>query len=145
MQYLYINNIKPGGNRKTIRHNDMEQEEIIERSMCGDPRIFFAIQEIKKIDNSFKEKENIFTLLKGGITYSQAECREFWFQAMSLGMQEGLRMGSVQGQRIDLYNSCKEPRQKEFLEKFYKLAEEYNCAIVFHPHEGMVVLDLNRK
>jgi hypothetical protein len=109
-----------------------------------DPRIRTAIQEAMLNDNSFKEKENIFTLFTGGIKYPQSECRKFWFQAMSIGMSEGLRMGSIEGQKIDLTNNCKEPRQKEFLEKFYKLAEEYNCAIVFHPEHGMIVVDLNR-
>lgn len=26
----------------------MEKEEMIERQLCGDPRVFFAIQEAKK-------------------------------------------------------------------------------------------------
>lgn len=116
----------------------------MKKEMFGDPRVFHAIQEAKRTDNSFKEKENFFTVLKGGITYSQSDCREFWFQAMAIGMEEGLRMGSIQGQRIDLLNSCKDHRQKEFLEKFYKLAEEYNCAIVYHPSEGMCVVDLKQ-
>lgn len=122
----------------------MEKKEIIERGIAGDPRVYNAMQKARLTDNSFKEKENIFTLLFGGIKYSQSECREFWFQAMEIGMMEGLIMGSVDGQRIDLYNNCKEQRQKDFLDKFYKLAEEYNCAIVFHPIDGMIVMDLDR-
>jgi hypothetical protein len=122
----------------------MEIKEIIERSVCGDPRIYRAIQEAKLHDKSFMEKENFFTILQGGINYSQAECRDFWFGAMALGMQEGLRMASLQGQRIDLFNNCKTPRQEDFLNKFYDLAEEYNCAICFHPVEGMIVMDLNK-
>jgi hypothetical protein len=123
------------------KYNYMEIKEIAERVVAGDPRVYKAIQEAKKTDNSFKEKPFLGIPIK----YSQAECRGFWFQAMELGMQEGLRMGSIQGQRIDLFNNCKEPRQKEFLEKFYKLAEEYNCAIVYNPHDGMVVMDLNNR
>ena len=119
----------------------METKEIIERQICEDPRVFHRMQEIKKTDKSFTDKG----LFGFPIKYHQHECREFWFQAMALGMNEGIKIGSLQGQRIDLYNSCKEPRQKEFLEKFYNLAEEYNCAIVYHPHEGMVVLDLNSR
>jgi len=122
----------------------METKEIIERQMCGDPRVFHAIQEAKKTDKSFTEKENVFTIFSGGIKYSQAECRDFWFDAMSIGMQEGLRIGSIEGQRIDLFNSCKEQRQKEFLEKLYKLSEEYNCAVVYHQIEGMCIMDLKR-
>jgi len=118
----------------------METKEIIERGIAGDPRVFYAIQEAKRTDKSFTERG----LWGIPIKYNQSECREFWFQAMQLGMQEGLRMGSIQGQRIDLFNSCNEPRQEEFLEKFYKLAEEYNCAIVYDPIRGMCVLDLDR-
>ena len=117
------------------------ERQLYERQLGGDPRVFNRIQEIKKTDKSFTEK-GLFGL---PIKYSQSECREFWFQAMALGMNEGIRIGSEQGQRIDLFNSCKEPRQKEFLEKFYKLAEEYNCAIVYHPIDGMVVMDLNKR
>ena len=123
----------------------METKEIIERSIAGDPRVYNAIQKARLTDNSFKEKENVFTLLFGGIKYSQSECREFWFQAMALGMQEGLRMGSIQGQQIDTTKGCKNERHKEFYTKFLKLAEEYNCAIVYHPLEGMVVMDLNNR
>ena len=118
----------------------MEIKEIVERQMCQDPRVFNAIQNAKKTDNSFKEKG----FLGMPIRYSQAECREFWFQAMSLGMIEGLRMATIEGQKIDLLNNCKTPKQKEFLEKFFKLAEAYNCAIVFHPNEGMIITDLNK-
>jgi hypothetical protein len=119
----------------------MKKKEIIDRQICGDPRVFYAIQEARLTDNSFKEKG----FLGFPIKYTQYECREFWFQAMELGIQEGLRIGSVQGQRIDLFNNCKEHSQKEFLEKYYKLAEEYNCAIVYHPENGMCVMDLNRE
>jgi len=119
----------------------MNAKESIERGIAGDPRVFYAIEEAKRTDNSFKERGFWGISIK----YSQSECREFWFQAMELGMQEGLRMGSIQGQRIDLFNNCKNYRQKEFLEKFYKLAAEYNCAISYHPIEGMCIRDLNRE
>jgi hypothetical protein len=122
----------------------MKEQEIHEKALEGDPRVFYAIQDARKTDKSFTEKENFFTVLRGGLSYSQTEVREIWFTAMALGMHEGLRMGSMQGQRIDLTNSCKNSRQKEFLEKFYKLADEYNCAINYHPLEGMQIVDLNR-
>jgi len=119
----------------------MKNEEILERQRCEDPRVFYAIQEMKRTDTSFTD---------GGFMgmfppkYAQHEVRKVWFDGISLGMQEGLRMGTIQGQHIDLFNNCKEPRQKEFLEKFYKLADEYNCAVVYHPRE-MVVMDLNNR
>jgi hypothetical protein len=118
----------------------METNEMIERVMCGDVRIFNAIQTARITDKSFTDRGFL------GITkkYSQSECREIWFKAMALGMLEGLRISTIEGQRIDIFNNSKEPRHIEFLEKFYKLAEEYNCAIVYHPHIGMVVTDLKK-
>ena len=123
---------------------ELTEDEVRDRFLANDPRVFHAIQNARRHDNSFKESENIITTLFGGIKYSKAQCREFWFQAMELGILEGLRIGSIQGQKIDLFNNCKKPKQREFLEKYYKLAEEYNCAIVYHPHDGMIVMDLNR-
>ncbi len=113
-----------------------------EKHLYGDPRVFHAIQTAKRNDNSFKEKESLLTLITGGIKFSQSQVRDIWFQAMELGMEKGLEMGSREGQRVDLFNSCKVPRQKEFLEKFYKLAEEYNCSIMYHPTDGMCIRDL---
>lgn len=117
----------------------METNEELDRQKYGDPRIYRAMIEARKNDKSFTEKNGFLGL---PIKYSQVECREFWFQAIEIGIREGLRIGSIEGQRIDLYNNCTEQRQKDFLEKFYKLAEEYNCAVVYHPVEGMVIKDL---
>jgi hypothetical protein len=86
----------------------MKTEEIIERGICGDHRVYNVIQEVKKNDTSFTEKGFLGFTPK----YTQEECREFWFQAMALGMLEGIRIGSIQGQRIDLFNNCTEPIQK---------------------------------
>lgn len=119
----------------------MDTKEVIERQKYSDVRVFHAIMDAKKDDNSFKEKENFFTLLSGGIKYSQAECRDIWFNGMAVGMERGLEMASLEGQKIDVTNNCKVPKHKEFLERFYKLASEYNCAIQYHPHHGMVVID----
>jgi len=117
----------------------MEIKEIIDRGIYGDPRIFQAMQEIKKTDKSFTEKG-----LFGPPKYKQVDVREIWFQGIALGMKEGINMSSLEGQRIDLYNNCKTSEQKEFLEKFYKLSEEYNCAIAFHPQNGMCVIDIKK-
>jgi hypothetical protein len=116
----------------------METKEIIERQMCGDVRVFNAIQDAKKNDTSFTDRGLLGMFPPN---YSQSEVRKIWFDAMALGMQEGLRIASVEGQIIDVTNNCKEPKHKEFLEKFYKLAEEYNCAIQYHPTYGMLVID----
>lgn len=88
----------------------MDINEIKEIAMCDDPRVFNAIHEAKKHDKSFTEK-GLF-----GISpkHTQSEVREIWFQAMALGMNEGLRMGSWDRQRIDTSNGCKNERHKEF-------------------------------
>ena len=114
------------------------KKEKKERHPCFDPRVFKAIEDAKKSDNSFTEKGFLGILP----TYKQVEVRKAWFDAMELGMIEGIKMGSIKGQRIDLHNSVKEPRQKEFLDKFFKLCDEYNCAVLYHPVDGMCIIDL---
>jgi Tat protein secretion system quality control protein TatD with DNase activity len=116
----------------------------MEECLSSDPRVRQAIYKEQMDNHSFLEKENFLTLFFGGIKYSQEECRKAWFQAMAIGMEKGLEMASLEGQKIDLYHNCNDPRQKEFLDKFYELAKEYNCAIVYHPNEGLIVMDLNR-
>ena len=116
-----------------------EKEEYIERQMCGDVRVFNEIQDIKKTDKSFTER-GLFGL---EIKYKQSLVRETYLNALAIGMMRGLEIGSVIGQEIDITNNCKNPRHKEFYEKFLKLAKEYNCAIVYHPRVGMKVADLN--
>ena len=112
---------------------------MVNRQKYGDVRVFHAMQEARRTDTSFTDRGflNMFPP-----KYKQHEVRDIWFKAMALGMEEGLRMGTLQGQKIDLFNNCKEHRHKEFLEKFYKLASDYNCAISYHPNEGICVIDL---
>ena len=45
---------------------------------------------------------------------------KIWFDALALGMNEGLRMSTIQGQIIDLTNNCKNQKHKDFLEKLLK-------------------------
>jgi hypothetical protein len=118
----------------------MDKKEIIERSMYSDVRIFHEIQNAKKTDKSFTKK-GLFGMSP---KFSQQEVRDIYFDAMGLGMMRGIEIGSINGQQIDLYNSAND-KQREFLDKFYKLAEEYNCAILYHPHNGMQVIDLNNE
>jgi len=117
----------------------MNKSEVIQRAIAGDPRVFKAIQDVRKNDKSFTEKGFLGIPIK----YSQSEVREIWFKGIELGMQEGLRIGSLEGQRIDTSLGCKNQRHKEFYEKFLKLSDDYNCAILYHPLEGMCVVDLN--
>lgn len=118
----------------------MDKEEILKRQMCQDPRVFNAIQKAKQTDKAFTDRGfmNMFPP-----TYKQHEVREIWFDALALGMNEGLRMATIQGQQIDLTLNCKNQKHRDFLEKFYELSKEYNCAITYHPLKGMMVIDLN--
>jgi hypothetical protein len=71
----------------------MKTQEKIDRMACGDARIYQAIQNQKQHDTSFTEKGFLGIEPK----YKQSEVRDIWFRAMALGMQEGLRMGSLEG------------------------------------------------
>ena len=115
----------------------LNEKEIAERQKYSDPRVFFAIEQAKKDDKSFTEK-GFFGFSR---KYTQDEVRDIYFDAMAVGIETGLNMGSLEGQRIDLFTNANE-RQKEYLRKIYELSEEYNCAIQFHPREGMCVVDL---
>lgn len=61
------------------------------------------------------------------------------------GIEIGLLHSSLEGQRLEAYHNVKNPRHKEFLDKFYALAGEYECAMQFHPRDGMCVIDRSFK
>jgi len=113
-------------------------KNLFERSMYSDVRVYHEIQKAKETDKSFTAK-GLF-----GMTpkFSQQEVRCIYFNAMRLGIMRGIEIGSINGQQIDLYNSAND-KQKRFLDEYYKLAEKYNCAISYHPLNGMQVVDLN--
>ena len=119
--------------------DQMTEKEKIAMGLSGDIRVFFKIQEMKKTDTSFTDRGfmNLFPP-----KYTQDRVREIWFQALALGMNEGIHMAGLPAQKIDLYNNSKSERQKEFLDKFYKLCGEYNCGIAYSPLDGMCVIDL---
>jgi len=106
-----------------------------------DLRIETIFEEQMKGDTSFQERESGLSLLFGGTKYNKHEMRETWDSGIKLGIEIGLNRASLEGQRIELNHNTPERKNKEFLEKFYKLAEEYKCAIQYHPQIGMVVLD----
>jgi hypothetical protein len=106
-----------------------------------DLRVKQIIDEHKLYDNSFKEKETTLSLLFGGHKYTQSEAREIWFSGIACGVEIGLNKASLEGQKLELINNTENPKHKEFLEKFYKLASEYQCAIQYHPQFGMTVID----
>ena len=100
-------------------------------------RIFF---DEMKDDTSFQERESGLSLLFGSTRYSKQEMRETWHRGIKQGIEIGLRKASLEGQRIELNNNTTDGKHKEFVEKFYQLAEEYKCAIQYHPEIGMVVV-----
>lgn len=106
-----------------------------------DLRVKRIVDEHRENDNSFTEKETILSLLFGVHRYTQSEVREIWFQAIGVGVEIGLRKASLEGQKLELMHNTKNPKHKEFLEKFYKLAAEHNCAIQYHPEHGMMIVD----
>ncbi len=105
-----------------------------------DIRIEYIFNKEMKGDKSFQEKPTgLAMLFGGGITYKQHEVRDIWHRGIKAGIEIGLNYGSPGGQIIQLNENTK-PEHKEFLEKFYKLAEEYNCSIQYHPEVGMVAV-----
>lgn len=92
-------------------------------------------------DKSFKEKGGFLSALFGGKTYNQTDMRETWDSGIKYGIEIGLRRASLEGQKIQLNSNTTKTEHIEFLEKFYKLCEDYGCAIQFHPHHGMVVVN----
>jgi hypothetical protein len=105
-----------------------------------DLRIEHIFREEMKGDTSFQEKETGLSLLFGTNKYSKQEMRETWDRGIKHGIEIGLRKASLEGQRIELNHNTPEGIHKEFLEKFYQLADEYKCAVQFHPEVGMVVV-----
>lgn len=109
-----------------------------------DLRIETIFREEMEGDTSFQEKESVLILLFGGTKYTNADMRKTWHSGIKYGIEIGLHKASLEGQRIELHNNTINPEHKEFLEKFYKLAEEYGCAIQYHPEHGMIVEDVRR-
>lgn len=105
-----------------------------------DLRIEHIFREEMEADTSFQEKESGLSLLFGTNKYSKAEMRETWNRGIKHGIEIGLRRASLEGQMIELNHNTPEGKHKEFLEKFYQLADEYKCAIQYHPEVGMIVV-----
>lgn len=104
-------------------------------------RIETIFIEQMKGDTSFQEKESGLNLLFGGTKYTKRDMKKTWDMGIKHGIEIGLNSASLEGQRIELDRNIKEGRNKEFLIRFYKLAEKYKCAIQYHPKVGMVVID----
>ena len=106
-----------------------------------DARINQIFLEEMKGDTSFQEKENFLSLLFGTDKYTKHEMRDTWERGIKRGIEIGLRKASIEGQKIELNQNTKEGKNKEFLEKFYKLAGEYNCFVIYHIKYGMIVIN----
>lgn len=109
-----------------INRMDLRIERIYSEEMSG--------------DNSFQKKENWLSLLFDGNRYTRKDMRETWENGVKTGIEIGLRRGSLEGQRIELDDNTIDVRQREFLNRYYALAEEYGCSIQYHPDFGMVVV-----
>jgi len=105
-----------------------------------DLRIEHIFREEMKGDTSFQEKDNALSLFFGTHKYSKAEMKETWRSGVKHGIEIGLRRASLEGQRIELNHNTPEGKHKEFLEKFFQLADDYKCAIQYHPQIGMSVV-----
>ena len=106
-----------------------------------DIRIENIFAEEMQGDTSFLDKGSGLSQLFGRSSYSDMDMRETWHKGIKHGIEIGLRRASPQGQIIELNNNTTEGKNQEFLKKFYKLAEEYKCAIEYHPQKGMIVID----
>ena len=109
-----------------------------------DDRIEHIYAEEMQRDTSFLEKERMLNLLFGTHKYSKKEMRQTWVMGVKHGIEIGLRKSSLEGQRIELLNNTTNENHKEFIKKFYELANTYNCAIQYHPEYGMVIIALNQ-
>lgn len=105
-------------------------------------RIEHIFREEMHGDTSFQEKDSTLSLLLGTNKYSKHEMRETWHRGIKHGISIGLRRASLEGQRIELTQNTPSEKHIEFIEKFYHLADEYNCAIQYHTKLGMVVVAL---
>ncbi len=103
-------------------------------------RVEYIFREEMKGDTSFQERETGFSLLFGGEKYSKHDMRNTWENGIKYGIEIGLQKASLEGQRIELNQNTKDSNHLAFLEKFYRIAEEHNCAIQYHPVLGMTII-----
>ena len=108
-------------------------------------KIDYLMSEILRGDNSFKERSTPLEILFGRNKYTKEEMRKTWESGIRHGLEQGLYLASVEGQRVELYGNAQTPRQKEYLDKVYALAAEYNMAIQYHVQHGMMVIDRSYK
>lgn len=106
-----------------------------------DIRIQKIFHEEMDGDKSFLEKDSSLQMIFGGTKYSKMEMRETWHRGIRHGIEIGLKRASLEGQKIELTKNTTNEKHKEFITKFYQLADEYGCAIQYHPQFGMVIVE----
>jgi hypothetical protein len=105
-----------------------------------DSRIEQIMNEQEQSDKSFLEKDSALSSLFGQNKYTKQEMRETWLRGIRHGVEIGLFKASLEGQKIELQRSAEDEKHAEFIRKFYALAEEYGCAIQYHPIHGMTII-----
>lgn len=110
-----------------------------------DPRAEHYDIQNKIHDTQFTEPTPVWAKLyqPQGKMFSQKQVREIYLEALKVGFQDGLEAGSYEGQIIDIRANMDNTRHEEFYAKFLRICKEYDCAIEFHPRDGMKVTDLN--
>ena len=104
-----------------------------------DIRIEQIMNEQEQSDKSFLEKDSALSSLFGQNKYTKQEMRETWLRGIRHGVEIGLFKASLEGQKIELQRA-EDEKHTEFIRKFYALAEEYGCAIQYHPIHGMTII-----
>lgn len=102
-------------------------------------RIEQMFHEEMRNDTSFQEPETLLRSLFGSTKYTKKEARDIWKSAIKLGIRIGINRSIPSGQIIDLNKNTSNQKHKEFLEKFYKLANDYNCSIQYHHRYGLII------
>lgn len=103
-----------------------------------DVRVDYIFEKEMRNDTSFSG-DTSFSIF-GPVKYSKVEIRDAWNSGIKFGIELGLRNASLEGQQLELMYNIDNPKHKEFLEKFYALTAEYNCAIQYNYEKGMVVI-----
>jgi hypothetical protein len=93
------------------------------------------------IERIFREEMVGDTSFLGNKGATNTELRETWDLGIKHGIEIGLRRASIEGQTIELNANVKDKRHRDFLIKFYALAEEYECAIQHSHKNGMLIID----
>lgn len=101
-----------------------------------------------KHDNSFLDRPAglglALEIFFGSRKYSQLEAREIWHLGVKEGISLGLNHASLEGRKIQLDDSAISQKNKDFIQKYRKLAYEYGCAIQYNAEQGgMCVVDVD--